>query len=143
MKKFLTNTLALCLAILAFMVLGCSKERFVLKETDTFIVITVSPKQMQIAENTTLIDYMQSLKADGALNFELTSGMISSINGIENPADWSSCWMLYTDDTENANAAWGEVEYQEKIYGSSIFGAEELKIKDGCVYIWVYQAFTV
>ena len=143
MKKLLTTTLAFCLTLFALLVFGCSKERLVLKESDTFIVITVSSKQMELNENSTLIEYMQSLKADGKLDFELSNGMINSINGIENPADWSSCWMLYTSDTENSNVAWGEVDYEGQTYGSSTLGAETLKIKDGCIYIWVYKAFTV
>ena len=75
------------------------------------------------------------------VDFEVSDGMITSINGIENPADWSACWMLYTDDTENSNTEWGTVEYKEKTYGSSMWGGETLKVKNGCVYIWVYQSF--
>jgi hypothetical protein len=68
--------------------------------------------------------------------------MITSINGIENPADYSSCWMLYTSDEDNANAAWGTVEYEGKEYGSAISGAETLKIKADKLYIWVYKSFS-
>ena len=69
-------------------------------------------------------------------------GMITSINGIENPADFSSCWMLYTSDVENSNTAWGTVEYQGVKYGSAISGAETLKIKPDQLYIWVFQSFS-
>ena len=68
--------------------------------------------------------------------------MIKSINGIENPADYSSCWMLYTSDAENANASWGTVEYEGAEYGSAISGAEVLKIKPDQLYIWVFKSFT-
>jgi hypothetical protein len=96
---------------------------------------------MELTDTTTLVEYMNALKEDGALDFEMKNGMVSSVNGIENPADWSSCWMLYTSDTDNANTAWGEVEYKGEVYGSAILGAEALTIKEGCLYIWIFQAF--
>ena len=69
-------------------------------------------------------------------------GMIVSVNGIDNPADFSSCWMLYTSDPENSNSAWGTVEYNKVEYGSAVSGAEALKIKPDHIYIWVYQSFS-
>jgi len=111
-----------------------------IKESDTYIIITVSNEQMELNSNTTLVDYMNSLKDDGKLDFEMDNGMVSSVNGIENPSDWSSCWMLYTSDADNANSAWGTVEYKGKIYGSAMFGAESLKVKDGCIYIWIFKS---
>ena len=141
MKKFLTSMLSLFLAIILCVGVGCAKKPLVIKESDTFIVITVSKDQMQITSASTLVDYMYSLKNDGKLNFEISGGMLCSINGIENPANWSSCWMLYTDDAELSNSEWGIAEYNGKTYGSAIVGAESLIIKDGCTYIWYYQTF--
>ena len=46
---------------------------------------------MDITDTTTLVDYMNSLKDDGQLTFEINNGMVSSVNGIDNPADWSGC----------------------------------------------------
>ena len=85
---------------------------------------------------------MNYLKDDGKLSFELDNGMVSSVNGIDNPADWSSCWMLYTSDVDNANSGWGTIDYNGKVYGSAILGAELLTVKDGCLYIWVFQSFS-
>lgn len=96
---------------------------------------------MDITDTTTLVDYMNSLKNDGQLTFEINNGMVSSVNGIDNPSDWSSCWMLYTSDADNANSAWGTIEYNGNVYGSAVLGAESLIIKDGCMYIWVFQSF--
>lgn len=141
MKKLLTLALAVLTAIFSITAIACSKDPLVIKESDEFIVITVSSEQMEITNDSTLLDYMNSLKQSGDLEFEINNGMVSSINGIDNPADWSSCWMIYTDDAENSNTAWGTAEYNGKTYGSAIFGAESLKIKDGCIYIFVFQAF--
>ena len=96
---------------------------------------------MDITDTTTLVDYMNSLKDDGQLTFEINNGMVSSVNGIDNPADWSSCWMLYTSDSDSSNTAWGTIEYNGDVYGSAVLGAESLIIKDGCMYIWVSQSF--
>ncbi len=141
-KVFSLFTCVLVIVVGLFSFVGCSpKEPLVIKESDTYIVINASNEQMTISDNTTLLDYMKSLKDDGQLTFEISNGMVSSVNGIENPSDWSSCWMLYTSDTDNANLAWGTIEYNGKVYGSAILGAESLTIKDGCIYIWVFQSF--
>ena len=134
-------SLLLSLVVLAFAGCLAKKDPTVIKESETYIVISVSNETREINENTTLVEYMYALKEKGELTFEMENGMVSSVNGIENPADWSSCWMLYTSDADNANTAWGEVEYKGEVYGSAILGAESLKIKDGCLYIWIFQAF--
>ena len=142
MKKLVTCMLAFLTLVLSCAFVSCFQQKpLVIKQSDTYIVITVSDKQMPLAEDTTLVEYMQSLKTSGKLEFEIKDGMVTSINHIENPADFSSCWMLYTSDTENANNAWGEIEYDGNVYGSSVNGAERLKIKNGCLYIWVYKSF--
>ena len=141
MKKIFSAILALIISIVMFSLLGCGENNLVIKETDTYIVITASNEQMQIYSDTTLVDYMNSLKEDGELSFEIKNGMVNSVNGIENPLDYSSCWMLYTSDTENSNSVWGTIEYKGNTYGSAVLGAESLIIKDGYLYIWVYQTF--
>ena len=141
MKKIFSAILALIISIVMLSLLGCGENNLVIKETDTYIVITASNEQMQINSDTTLVDYMNSLKEDGELSFEIKNGMVNSVNGIENPLDYSSCWMLYTSDTENSNSVWGTIEYKGNTYGSAVLGAESLIIKDGYLYIWVYQTF--
>ncbi len=139
MKKLLLTFLTV---IFLFSALACSNnETHVIKETDKKIIITVSSEQMELKETTTLVEYMQSLKDDGELEFEIVGGMITSINGIANPLDFSSCWMLYTNDTELSNSAWGTAEYNGETFGSATDGAEKLIVKDGYKYIWYYQSF--
>ena len=110
------------------------KEPLVIFDSDTTIVIRCEETDGE----TTLADYMAELKTAGEIEFTIENGMITSINGIENPADYSSCWMLYTSDADNANAAWGTVLYDGVEYGSAILGAESLKIKADNIYIWVF-----
>lgn len=142
MRRFFNLFILALVVIIGFTFsIGCApKEPLVIKESDTYIVINASNEQMTISKDTTLLDYMKSLKNDGELVFEINNGMIVSINGIANPSDWSSCWMLYTSDDSNANTAWGTIEYNGKVYGSAILGAESLTVKDGCTYVWVFKS---
>ena len=144
-KKMSTKILSCLLAILllasTMLLTGCKSEPLVIKDSDTYIVIKTTQEAMGDRSDMLLIEYMEMLKEKGELEFQVVDGMITSINGIDNPADYSSCWMLYTSDADNANAAWGTVEYEGKEYGSAISGAETLKIKQDQLYIWVYKSF--
>lgn len=143
-KKALTKTLSLLLAIISLMMLmtACKAEPLVIKDSDTYIVIKTTEEALEGKTDLLLIDYMQTLKEKEGLEFAISDGMITSINGIDNPADYSSCWMLYTSDPELSNSAWGTVEYEGVEYGSAVSGAEALTVKPGQLYIWVYQSFT-
>ena len=140
-QKILSCLLAMLLLAGSLLLTGCQSEPLVIKDSDTYIVIKTTQEAMGKDGDMVLMDYMLKLKEKGELEFEIQNGMITSINGIANPADYSSCWMLYTSDEENANSAWGVVEYQGKQYGSAIAGAETLKIKADQIYIWVYKSF--
>ena len=140
-KKLVSFLLAVTLLAGVLMLSGCKKEPLVIKDSDTYIVIKTTQEAMDGKTDMFLIDYMKILKEKGELELEIENGMITSINGIDNPADFSSCWMLYTSDAENSNAAWGTVEYEGKEYGSAVSGAEALKIKPDQLYIWVFKSF--
>ena len=141
-KKILSCLLAMLMIVSTVVLTGCQKEPLVIKDSDTCIVIKVTQEAMGDKTDMLLIDYMQTLKDKGELEFKIADGMITSINGIDNPADFSSCWMLYTSDEALSNAAWGTVEYEGKEYGSAVVGAEKLTIKPDQLYIWVYQSFS-
>ena len=140
-KKILSCTLAIVLLACAVLFTGCKNEPLVIKDSETCIVIKATKEAVGDKTNMLLIDYMNTLTEDGKMTCKISNGMVTSINGIDNPADFSSCWMLYTSDAENANAAWGTVEYDGQEYGSAISGAETLVIKPDQLYIWVYQSF--
>ena len=109
--------------------------------TEDTVIITASADYADITSKTVLVDYMSKLKSDNVLDFTIKDGMVNSINGLENPADWSKCWMLYTNDTELSNEAWGKITVNDVVYLSAILGAESLPIKDGMTYVWVYASF--
>ena len=136
LKKLLSLALAVMVLVGMMLLTACRTEPLVIKDSDTYIVIKTTGEK----DDLYLIDYMEKLKEKGQLEFSVSDGMITSINGIDNPADFSSCWMLYTSDEESANAAWGTVEYEGKQYGSAISGAEQLKIKPDQLDIWVFKS---
>ena len=139
MKKFLSVILV---GVLFFTLCSCVKTpQNVIKDSDECIVITTAETDYEITKNTRLIDYMDTLKEKGELDFSIESGMITVIDGVKNANDFSKCWMLYTSDTEYSSNAFGTVIYDGKTYGSAIVGAGELPIKKGEIYIWYYQEF--
>ena len=141
-KKILACLLAALLLMNILLLAGCQSEPLVIKESDTCIVLKVTEEAIGGNTDMVLIDYMDTLVKEGKLTCTIENGMVTSINGIDNPADFSSCWMLYTSDADNSNAAWGTVEFEGAQYGSAISGAETLKIKAGQLYIWVYKSFS-
>ena len=109
------------------------------KSNETRVEIYVS--DLGDSENCTLIDVMEMLKLGGDLTYEISGGMVTSIEGKANAADFSACWMLYTSDAEMSNAEWGSIQVGEKTLGSAIVGAEALPVAAGEYYVWDYQTF--
>ncbi len=136
-SKILALVLAILLLSCTVLLAGCKSEPLVIKDSETCIVIQPDKSGADMM----LIDYMEKLAAQGQMTCTISNGMVTSINGIENPADYSSCWMLYTSDPETSNTAWGTVSYNGKEYGSAVSGAETLAIQPGQLYIWVFQSF--
>lgn len=138
MKKFSKLIAFLLLVVTAVYLVGCKPK---VQTFENSVVIKVDAKYLTIDKDTVFLDYMNKLKEDGEIDFTIADGMVTSINGTENPADWSKCWMLYTDDEEFSNKAWGEIVVDEKTYYSASLGAESLPIKDGKTYVWSFVSF--
>ena len=141
MKKLLS---LLLVVVGAFALVCCGQSNgeaktvvAVAKEENTVVIIVE-----ELAGTATLLAVMEDLREEGKLTFAADlSGMVQSIEGKENPADWSACWMLYTSDEEMANTDWGTIEYEGVVYGSAILGARALEVVAGATYIWSYQTF--
>ena len=71
---------------------SASVKALVVESTDTMVVLKVEKAE----EDTTLIEVMELLKAENKLDYKIAAGMVNEINGVANPADFSSCWMLFT-----------------------------------------------
>lgn len=129
-RKILSFVTLLATVILStFCLVACDKEV-------QPVVITVSEP---VTVETTLLDIMNERKTEGELQFEITNGMITSLNGTANTTN--SYWMLYTSDASNANAEWGTYEYNGETLGSAVLGASALVVAQGETYVWVYQTF--
>lgn len=140
-KKALSLVLVIATLFLALSLTACKEAPLVIKDSDTFIVIKTTEKSLEGKDGMMLIDYMAELRNDGKLEFAVTDGMVTSINGQANAADYSICWMLYTSDADFASSAWGTVEYEGVEYGSAVVGAETLELKPDQIYIWVFKSF--
>lgn len=140
-KMYALFTLLLTVIMSVCMLVACDKggsaKAEIVSKTDTMVVIKINETE----GFATLLDAMTYLKDEGELTFELTGGMVSSIEGKANPADWSACWMIYTSDTEMSNAKWGTINYDGNVYASAIVGAEELQVSSGEYYVWSYDTF--
>ncbi|MBE5747384.1 MAG: DUF4430 domain-containing protein [Clostridiales bacterium] len=141
--KRIRNFLVFCLLFVLCTVgfTSCKKggvaTATILSKTDTQVVIQVN----QTDGNAVLLNVMEDLQKKGELTFVVESGMVTSINGVANDADFDPCWMIYTSDSEMASTAWGSVEYNGQTFGSAVVGAEALTVIQGGIYIWVYQGF--
>lgn len=106
------------------------------KDGDT-VILTVTQEYDGV---TFLADYMEHLRGSEELSsYVIKDGMVVVINGLR--ATGNVYWMLYTDDAEYSNEAWGTVEVDGVTYYSATLGAEELPVKVGCTYVWYAQAF--
>ncbi len=133
MKKLLLTTILIVIALFTFTACKPESKPLVISESDEFVVINCETDQNDL----TLAEYMNGLSDI----FVIENGMVIAINNLQNAPDWSFVWMLYTDDSELSNTAWGTIEYNGKIYASAVLGAETLTVKNGKTYIWVYKAF--
>ena len=143
MKRKLASLLTLMLTLLLFV--GCfascitvgKANAVVVETTQTLVVICVN----ETDENATLFDVMENLQKENALQFELAGTMLKSLNGVENAADFSSCWMLYTSDAEMSNTEWGTYDYGKVSCSSAVLGGDALIVSAGEYYVWVYTTF--
>ena len=150
MKKLIPVVAIVLILLVALCACNQQKEPTKINEPTTPVsdssVINVSETTIVLAPTSdyvgqTLLSFMQASTLKGLLEFTLTNGMVTAINGKESTADYSKCWMLYTSDANMANTAWGTVEYQGNVYGSAVKGVTELNIIENGLYIWVYTTF--
>ena len=127
---------------MSFALASCFAGKSDVKATVTKEGTTVVIRITDAENNSTLLHAMEYLRGEGELSFAVdASGMVTSVEGVENAADWSACWMLYTSDAEMANGEWGTVTVDGVEYGSAILGASQLLVSVGETYIWSYQSF--
>ena len=152
MKRFATYLLTM---VLALGISACEKKdeasslessnysaeetlrAVVQKSEENLLVIKV----LEAVEEESLLAVMSYLQAKGGLAYTMSGTMVSGINGKNNPADYSSCWMLYTSDSEFSNEAWGTITIDGQEFGSAVLGAELLPVRKDALYVWSFQTF--
>ncbi len=117
------------------------------QSSETQIVMTIEE-----ADGTAnAFDALKSLRNQDLISFDYTSSVygayITSINGkaeavFESTANSSkgASWMLYTSDMENAYDM-TTITIDGVVCGQSSVGASSLKVKKGCLYVWVYESY--
>lgn len=116
---------------------GASQTKYSVTSNEGVVAIAVEDAQ----DAKVLLDVMKLAQTEEKLTFTESNGMIMSINGKENAADWSASWMLYTSDKEMSTTEYGTYEYEGQTLCSATLGAGALPVVDGEIYVWVYVTF--
>ncbi len=150
-KKFLPLFIAmLCLVSLCAFT-GCNRGKVTKTEIDekTCYVFTATADNTE----TTVADYLKTLKAKGELDFEGYDSeyglYITSVDGLkeEFSADFASghYWSLYLDFTESEGVIYAAddnvCEYKGKIYYYANYGFSGIPCLDGHTYILAYVPY--
>jgi len=141
--KNLNKSIIFLLVLCMLALIGCnsqSTETFRDAENGEFVELFIT-EAYELEEGLTLAKYMQNIKGSKKISsFTFENGMLTVLNGAK--ASGNIYWMLYTDDAEYSNEAWGTYQLNENLtLYSATLGAEELPVKKGCTYVWVAQAF--
>ena len=140
MKRITQFFLTVWLAVLtAFAFVSCESSgeanAEVLESTQSVLIISVS----ETDGNATLYDVMKELRADGKIDFKSESSTygesLLSVNGVDNPPDWSWYWASYTTDEDNGT---DEVKIDGETWYYSAAGISSLKVKKGEKYMFRY-----
>ena len=129
MKKIVTLLLT---AFCALFVFGCNPSN---PPSGVKFTVDIS----NVNSDATVLDYMNYLKDNGEISFTIENGMVTSMNGVSGASN--QYWMLYTNDENNSNTAWGTITANGVTYASATLGAELLPATDGATYIWRLMTF--
>lgn len=127
--------------LVMFFAFACGKGAKNQADENT-VIIRPSNDVLVLKSDTTLMEYLETMKEKGLIDFTTSSDMIISVNGIENKstgANSMKCWMLYTSDESQSNEAYGVLEYEGVQYPSASLGADMLMVKEEFVYILAYH----
>lgn len=142
-RKAVSFALAVLSAICLF---ACGKADGTKKDIGKLVCTLVSVEERAVVISVsetdgkcTVLDCMEKLSASAdGFSYEISGGMVVSVNGKQNSTADKNYWFLYTSDKDMANTAWGTYEYQNEVLGSTVVGAESLKVVAGEVYVWAY-----
>lgn len=145
MKRKIINFLSLfsvCLLLASCSIFGVKngeiKSAKVLEKSENLVVIQVK----ECGEGATVFNAMQWLKEKGELDFTSESSAygesLLSLNGKENPADWSFYWQFYVCDEAQGNVD-STYDYQGTTCYYANAGISGITVKEGGVYLWIFE----
>jgi|GEM_PF-6856285 len=91
-------------------------------------------------EVSTYSSTLDKVLQEQSIPFTISGGFVTSVYNIENAADWSYCWMFYTNAAGMTDGTY-PYTYDGTAYGSASMGLSELAIKDGATYVIVCVVF--
>ncbi len=137
--------LILLLTFILLFTVGCGKKPVVIDEQDEKVIMQITN---DVANNTTLFDYMLSLQEDGELQITYTNSTygvyVTEINNLKEDSTNNKYWMFYTDDTDESYVNLTEsfaIIYKDKMYYALNYGIDSVNIKKGKTYICALITF--
>ena len=116
---------------------GEIKSAQVLEKSQTLVVIQVG----KCGEGATVFDAMVWLKDKGELEFisedSAYGQSLLSLNGVENPADWSSYWQFYVCDEAQGNPD-STFDYNGKTCYYANKGISGITVQENGIYLWEF-----
>ena len=145
MKRKIISSLSLffvCVILASCSLFGVKsgevKSAKVLEKSENLVVIQVE----KCGEGATVFNAMQWLKEKGELEFvsepSAYGESLLSLNGKDNPADWSFYWQFYVCDEAQGNVDLTYV-YEENTCYYANAGISGITVQDGGIYLWVFE----
>ena len=142
-RKCISLFLSLFSLICALCFTACGKTataNVLLVQEDT-VVISITT----VNDGAKLIDALGQLQETSKLDFEISGGMIVSVNGKENVVESANSgysWMIYTSNSELSYPEYGSKTYENTVCYSAAFGAEGLAVQVGETVILSYDKWS-
>lgn len=146
MKKklsILSILLAFALALCAFA--ACTKgtaKATVLENNEELLVIRAD----ETKDDVSLENVLNDLKKSGEIQYEISDGFITSVNGRANDPNSNGYWFVYTSLTTYkgvtySDTSWGTYSYDGTDYSSATVGVDGLPMIEGNLYILAWGTF--
>jgi hypothetical protein len=142
-RKCISLFLSLFSLIYALCFTACGKTATatVLSAQEDTIVISITTAN----DGAKFIDALKQLQETNKLDFEISGGMIVSVNGKENVVESANSgysWMIYTSNSELSYPEYGSKTYKNTVCYSAAFGAEGLVVQAGETVILSYDKWS-
>ena len=142
-RKWISLFLSLFSVVCLFCLTACGGKATasVLSAQEDTIVISITMAN----DGAKFIDALKQLQETNKLNFEISGGMIVSVNGKENVVESVNSgysWMIYTSNSELSYPEYGSKTYEDILCYSAAFGAEGLVVQAGETVILSYDKWS-